>query len=603
MTVTGLFSWLGGGLGREQGGIELNERHERAGYAVSGAVVLLFATAAGLVTTLALAAADAMPLFAIVFVAIVGALLAGAVARALATARPASGPDRRGLAGRIAVAVGAGVLVAELASTVLFGGTIDRLLDEKAQRAVDSAPAVVTATTELDRAKADRAALDQSIVKAQADIDHALVIARCEYNPTPECPQTRITGVPGRGPESQTANEMLDDARKQLAAAQNRVAGLDQRIADDQKAVTAAGSVAFADADRGLGARWLAMNDYTTGTAGAFLLRVLTIIVFVLLALLPLILRWWRGETSFDRRLAFHTVQDRAERSADAAIAVKRAEVRAEAETLRAEQQLTAARLAVEADTAIDRERQRTRIIAAIGGLEIGITEPQHLVGNQRRGELPAGTAGDREDSSVSQEGIVTPNLPATVSAGALAPTSAAGTVVPHVASAAPAAPKGGGLELPLIGTVPFSDTAARWIRPLVPSFVANAIDTATHPLRTARQAFEEVEEITFTLRRTRKVTVDSQDSHAPAIGQPAQAGYQLPPGTPDSWHAQRIAATVVDADYPQYAQDPRYSALPSAAAPQGYGLPPVERHDELSARQRNELPGRRGPRELPPAN
>ncbi|WP_040685703.1 DUF4407 domain-containing protein [Nocardia vinacea] len=590
MTVTGLFTWLGGGLGREQGGSELDYPHERADYAVSGAVVLLFAAVAGIVGTVALATADTVPLFAIVFVALAVALLAGAVARALATARPAGGPDRRGLAGRIAVAVVAGVLVAELASTVLFGGTIDRLLDEKAQRAVDSAPAVVTARTELERAKADRAALDQSITKAQADIDHALVIARCEYNPTPECPQTRITGVPGRGPESQTANAMLDDARKQLAAAQDRVAGLDQRITEDQEALDTAGSAAFAEADRGLGARWLAMNDYTTGAAGAFLLRVLTILTFVLLALLPLIMRWWRGETSLDRRLAFHTVQDRAERSADAAIAVKRAEVRAEAENLRTEQQLTAVRLAVEADTAIDRERQRTRIIAAIGGLEIGITDPG-------RRELPAGTAGDREDSSVSHE--VTPNLPATVSAGALAPTGGAGAVVPHTASAAPAAPKSGGLELPLIGTVPFSDTAARFIRPLVPTFVANAIDTATHPLRTARQAFEEVEEITFTLRRTRKVTVDSQDSHAPAMTQPLQPGYQLP-GTPESWHAQRVAATVVDADY---TQDPRYSALPPAATPQGYGIPQPDRHDELSAGHRNELPRHRGPRELPPAN
>ncbi|MEV4124802.1 DUF4407 domain-containing protein [Nocardia sp. NPDC049707] len=567
MTVTGLLTWLGGGIGREQG-TELCYPHERASYAVSGAVVLLFATVATTVTTLALAAADGMPLFAIMFVAVVVALLAGAVARALATARPAGGPDRRGLAGRIAVAVVAGVLVAELASTVLYGGTIDRLLDEKAQHAVDSAPAVVVARTELDRTKADRAAVDQSITKAQADIDHALVIARCEYRPTPECPQTRITGVPGRGPESQTANEMLDAVRKQLAVAQDRAAVLDQRITEDHKAVYTAGSAAFAAADRGLGARWLAMNDYTTDTAGAFLLRVLTIITFVLLALLPLILRWWRGETSLDRRLAFHTVQDRAE----AAIAMKHADVRAEAENLRAEQQLTAARLAVEADTAIDRERQRTRIIVAIGGLEIGVSEPG------RHGELPGAPAGDPADSSVSEDGTVTPNLPATVSAGA---------VVPQTASAAP---KGGGLELPLIGTVPFSDTAARIIGPLVPAFVANAIDTATYPLRTARQVFEEVEEITFTLRRTRNVTVDSKDSHA---AQPPPPGYQLP-GTPS--HAQRVAAAVV-VDPDCYA---RYAALPPTTAPQRYVLPQAERHDELSAQHRNELPGHRS---LPPAN
>lgn len=60
---------------------------------------------------------------------------------------------------------------------------------------------------------------------------------------------------------------------------------------------------------------------------------------------------------------------------------------------------------------------------------------------------------------------------------------------------------------------------AARWIRPLVPPLVARMMDTTTHrlthPLRTARQVFEgvveETEEITFALRRTRKVTVNSQ--------------------------------------------------------------------------------------------
>ncbi|MFQ6399079.1 DUF4407 domain-containing protein [Nocardia sp. KC 131] len=592
MTVTGMFAWLGGGLERTPGsapGTELSDRHEHANYSVTGAAVVLFATVAGVVTAPALAATGGWPLIAVVLIAVVVALLIGAVARALATARPGGGSDRSGFIARIAVAVLAGALVAELASTLLFGGTIDRLLDEKAQRAVDSAPAVLAASTELDRAKADRAALDQSIAKAQADIDHALVIARCEFNPTPECPQTRITGVPGRGPETKTANEMLDDARKQSATAQGKVDGLDQRIVDDQKAVAAAGSAAFADADRGIGARWQAMNDYTTGTAGALLLRLLTIATFVLLAMLPLILRWWRGETSFDRWLTARTVQDRAERDADAIIAVKRAEVRAEAETLRAEQQLTSARLAIDADTAIDRERQRTRIIAAVGGLEFGITEPP------RRHELPAATAEDREDASVSH---ATPNLPATVTPGALTPASNAGALIPAVA---PPTPKSGGLELPLIGTVPFTDTAARFIRPLVPSFVANAIDSATHPLRTARQAFEEVEEITFTLRRTRKVTVDSQDSHAMNT---APVGYQLPPGSPRTWQGQHIASAVVDADYQQqYAaqNDPRYTALPHVGA-HGYGLTSAQPNDELSARQSHEIPGR-SQGELPPGN
>ncbi|WP_063048449.1 DUF4407 domain-containing protein [Nocardia arthritidis] len=548
MTVTGLFTWLGGGRTSA-----IVDRHERAGYAVTGAVVLLFATISGVVA--ALAAASAWPWWAAAAVGIVVGALTGALARALATARPSGGPDRLGLIARFAVAVLAGGLLAELAAIVLFSGSVDRVLDEKAQRSLDSAPRVVAAQAELDRAKTDRAALEQAIGMAQNDIDHALVIARCEFNPAPECPRTRITGVPGRGPEARTAEAMLDDARKQLATAQGRVDAADRRIDADQDALSAARTAAFDDTDRGLGARWQAMNDYTVHEA--LPLRVLTIVAFVALALLPLVLRWWRGETSFDRHNAARTVHDRAEREADAAIAVKQAEVRTEAETLRAEQQLTAARLAVEADTAIDRERQRTRIIAAIGGIEIGITEPP------RRPELPA-AADDRKDSAMPDE--ATPNLPAPV--GVHPP-------VPAVAPATPA-PSGGGLELPLIGTVPFTDTAARFIRPLVPSFVANAIDTATHPLRTARQAFEEVEEITFTLRRTRKVTVDGQTSHPQAV-------YQPQPGASEIAHAQHIASTVVDAV-------PRYSSLPPTGAA-GYGLPTGVRRDELPEPDRRELP------------
>ncbi|MEU2037768.1 DUF4407 domain-containing protein [Nocardia niwae] len=565
MTVTSMFTWLGGG--RDSA---ITDRHERGGYAVTGAVVLLFGTISGVVT--ALAAASAWPWWAALAAGVVVAALTGALARALATARSGGGPDRLGLIARLAVAVLAGGLLAELAAIVLFSGSVDRLLDEKAQRSLDTAPRVVAAQAELDRAKADRAALEQAIAMAQNDIDHALVIARCEINPTPECPRTRITGVPGRGPEAQTANAMLDDARKQLATAQGRVDAADRRIDADQDALSAARTAAFDDADRGLGARWQAMNDYTV--RDALPLRILIIVAFVALALLPLVLRWWRGETSFDRHNAARTVHDRAEREADAVIAVKQAEVRAEAETLRAEQELTAARLAVEADTAIDRERQRTRIIAAIGGIEIGITEPP------RRPELPAAAADDRKDSAVPDE--ATPNLPA---------PAAVHPVAPAVASA-PAAPGGGGgLELPLIGTIPFTDTAARFIRPLVPSFVANAIDTATHPLRTARQAFEEVEEITFTLRRTRKVTVDGQTSHPQAVG------YQLQPGAPEIAHAQHIASTVVDADYSAHV--PRYSSLPPTGAA-GYGLPTGTRRDELPGHHRPELP-EPSRRELPP--
>ncbi|MFD4428961.1 DUF4407 domain-containing protein [Nocardia sp. NPDC058497] len=624
--MTRTLTWLGGGLASPrhkdpETGADLAFDHEQGGYVVTGAAVALFAAIAGIVTAAALAAADGIGVFAVVALALVAGVAAGALGRALATTRPGASADRVGLAARIGVGVLAGVLVAELASTVLLGGTVDRELDVRARASAENAPGVVAARTEFDRAAADRAALDVTIAKAQADIDRALVIARCEYNPTPECPQTRITGVPGRGPETQTANDMLDDARKQLAAEQARTEQLDQQVRTETAELATARATAIAEADRGLGARWLAMNGYTSAHAGAAALRLLILLAGVLLALLPLLLRWWRGETSLDRTVDAAEIADRAQREADAAIAVKRAEVRTEAAALRADHELTAARLAIEADTVIDRERQRTRIIAAIGGFELGFTEPH------------------RKDDSVALEPNVTPQLPAGYFPNALpAAAPQAGALVPvqQPVSAPAAAPAqaptgGGGLELPIIGTVPFTDTAARWIRPLVPSFVANAIDSATHPLRTAKQAFEEVEEVTFTLRRTRKVTVDTQDSQA----QPQQmvpAGYQLQGGQPvqgylpaggyqqqapqypqaqypyaqQNPYAQQIASTVVDAPSTRYHPDPRqyqaapnYTALPAG---QGNGLPEADGYGELPGGDATQLPGRRSPRELPPA-
>ncbi|MFF0541482.1 DUF4407 domain-containing protein [Nocardia thailandica] len=619
MTVTGTLTWLGGGLSAPRAATDPAVRQESAGYVLTGTAVLLFAVVSGAVTAAALAAADGVAGFVVVLGALVACAATGAIGRALVTGRAGDRTDR---VARIAVAVLAGALVAELGSTVLLGATVDRALDQRAQSAAESAPAVVTARAEHERAVADRAALDQTIGRAQGEIDRALVTARCEYNPTPECPQTRITGVPGRGPESRTAEAMLDDARKQLTAAQDRVAPLDTRVTETDRALATARAAAFAEGDRGLGARWVALNDHTLDHPGALALRLLVLAAGVLLAVAPLLLRRWRGETALDRAVTVAEVTDRAEREADAAIAIKRAETRAEAETLRAEAELASTRLAVHADSVIDQERQRTRIIAAVGGFEIGIT--------------------DRKDNPVALEGNASPAaLPAAYLPNALPQAGTTGGALvpaplpqpqPVITEGVPVeSPRPGGLALPIIGQVPFTDTAARWIRPLVPSFVANAIDTATHPLRTARQAFEEVEEVTFTLRRSRKVTVNSEDSGAQAVAQQLPPGYAVPgypqlPGRPApgyagqgyaapnpvppqadpyaAQYARQLASSVVDAPGAVYHPDPRQ--YPSA--PQHPGLPAAPQapltaaeQAELSGPGTGELPGRRGPRALPP--
>lgn len=529
---------------------------------MTGAVVLLFAATGGVIVALAGDAAR-WPAAIVVLAAVLAVLLAGAIGRTLATAPlpdPVGGGRWGGSAiGRIAVAVLAGIVIAELASTVLLGGTIDRRLDDTSRSTAESAASVLSARTALDQAQSDRQALDRTIAAAQGDINRALIIARCEYNPTPACPQDKITGVPGRGPETQTDNGMLDDARARLAAAQAREPQLDDRVTADRQALDRARAAAFRTGDRGLGARWLAMNDYTLAHPGALALRLATIVIAAALALLPLLLRRWRGETALDRRISADATADRAEQDAAAAIAVRRAQVRAEADMLRADQELAAARLAVHADTAINRELQRRRIVAAIGGVEIGVTAPQRraVAEFEALAELPAA-----EPAEQPKENPVptSSNLPA-----------------PRTSSVPEPPEKGGGLELPIIGTVPFTDTAARWIRPLVPSFVTDAIDTATHPLRTVRQVFEETEEITFTLRRTHKVTVDSTE--------PSPQGHPSP------------GNAVIDAD-----PHDRHPGSLQRGSGETRGVSAADRLDALAGSPGSDELEYRGPRQLPPA-
>jgi Domain of unknown function (DUF4407) len=450
------------------------------GAVLAGAMVLLGAALAWLVAALAVAGATRWPVAAILAVTLVVGLLFGAVSRAIASGPKPAWP---GLVGRAAVAVAVGAVVGELAALTLFSGTIDHRLDEQAARRADSTPAVTQASADLDQVREARTALDQAVDKALAHREEALVVARCEFNPSPACPQTHITGVPGTGPETRTATEFLGDAQRELDTAlaerDRRAAGLDAEIAADEQALAQARDTATADADSGLGARWAAMNDYTLAGLGAMLLRLLAIGFFALLCVLPLILKVWRGETTHDRSANAHAERDRAELEADTAIAVKRAEVRAAVDTMWAEQQLASARLAVEAQTEIDREQQRRRVIEALEG---PVQARAERISEPEPTQLPAAKT--------------TENLPALAESNA-EPRQQEGTS--------------------LIPTIPdVTKAAVRWVRPFVPPIIASAIDTTTKPLRAARQVFEETEEIHFTLKRTHKVSVHSEDSGDP---------------------------------------------------------------------------------------
>lgn len=556
--VAAVLLWLGGGERRE-----LDARHERSTLVSAGVVVLVSALLAWLVAGAALAGSTSWPTAAVVAVSSMIGLLVGGLSRAIA-----SGAIRgAGVAGRAAVAIAVGLVVGELAAVVVFTGSIDRLLEERAARTAESTPAVAQAAADMDRIRTARAGLDDSVQQAVQRRRQALVVARCEFNPRPDCPQTYITGVPGAGPENRTANDFLADAQRALDTAlaerDGRAPVLDAQIADSEQALAQARQAATA-ADRGLGARWVAMNDHTLANPSALALRLLVDGFFVPLGLLPLILRLWRGETSQDRGFAADVDRDRAELQADTAVAVKRAEVRAAIDSLWAEQQLASARMAVDAQLQIDREQQRRRVMEAV--------EPARHARSERIPEvedvyLPI--AAEAEAASLSAVDVPAAAEDVDVNATENLPSR-----VDEHRSVEPA----GGAGRPLIPGIPdVTRAAARWIRPLVPPIIVNAIDSTTKPLRGARQIFEETEEIHFSLRRTRRVTSQTEESDDVA-----------------DQHVSDATAVRVDdreAGYARLGANAEHAAMRMNVG-----------RAELTEGGQRELSGHRGPRELPPS-
>ncbi|OCB31835.1 hypothetical protein A5675_25725 [Mycobacterium malmoense] len=565
-----LLTWLGGGQSRE-----LGERHERSTHAITGAVVLAGAALAWLVAALAVSESARWPLVSVIPLTLVLGLLVGAVTRATAAGSPRG---RAGVEARAAVATALGVVVGELAAVVLLSGSIDHRLDERALRDAASAPAAAQASASLHQTRDARAALDGAVDRARQQQDQALVVARCEYHPTPACPQTRITGVPGTGPETRTANELLADAQRELddalAARDRQAPELDAAISRQERELAGARHRAVADADHGLGARWVAMNELTFADAGALTLRLLTIAFCVLLYLLPLILGRWRGETTHDRRAAARAERERAELEADTAIAIKRAEVRREAEIMWAEHQLTQARLAIEAQTEIDREQQRRRIVEAF---DLPVRAPSQRTFEPVEEDIYLPIAAEAEAASRAAV-----ELPAPAPADEVENLPAPREVEPRA--------EGGASLMPSLPDA--TRAAARWIRPLVPPFVGRVIGTTTAPLRTARHVFEEVEEITFALRRTHKVTFDAESAGGDAHPAPSAPGDESP-----SPEAEFVSSSRVGRAAASRRQVGGRGHRGPALAGSGRDDPELARHERPA-----ELDSPAGPRQLPPA-
>jgi hypothetical protein len=486
---------------------------------------------------------------------IFGALVVVAIRSTVASAR--------GTAGRVALAVAIGLLVGELAAMTLFSNVISQRMAADAMARAATTPAVATAQGQLTALRASRGTLDAAVDSARQRRDDAQVVARCEYHPTPSCAQQPVTGVPGDGQITQNTQDTLAHDQRELDAAlatrNEQAPDLDARIAGAEHAVTAARDAAGVGADRGFGARWVAMNGYTIETPAALVARIAVIGVCVLLYLLPMLLHARQDRTLRERH---DESRLRAELRAETAIAVKQAEVRAEAEILKAEHQLAAMRLALESDAEINREYHRQRVAEALTGeptqpalaaptaevLRPADARPQPAYPDWD--ELMAFPDPQRRSLSASAAPAAAPEsdtAPAepTVSAELVPVHDEPATEnLPVPATSQPA----GGLTLPQLPDL--TKVAARLLRPLmapVAPVVDRVIDTSVQQLRSAQKVIEEFEEITFTLRRTSRTTVsdtEQEQSSGPRADQGQALGQGVPPRAEPQWAAPQMNAT-----------------------------------------------------------
>ncbi|MGQ0480278.1 MAG: DUF4407 domain-containing protein [Pseudonocardia sp.] len=503
-----LMVWLGGGSWRD-----LADPAERAVYQATGAMVLLAALVGWAVAALGAATIGGLGALAAAGATWPVGLLIGALGRVLATAPVAPG-RRAALLGPVAVAVLAGVLLGELAACAIFTGPVASQLDTRVDRAA-AAVAGGERATQLAGLRAERAGLDDRVDQAVARRDAALLVARCEFRPAPGCPPQLITGDPGRGPEAEQARAALTGADADLAVARadrdRRVPELDQVVATVSAQLDAdrARAEALARADTGPIAHWRAMNAYTADHPAAVVPRLLAVIGMVLLVLLPLLLRVWRGTTEQDRLLDAQRLRRRAELEADTAIALRRAEVRA-ARELRRQDELLAADtdqpvLGGRAERLAGSVGERAPIgnRAAAVGLDAPDEERLALCGGNPTpvGTAPVGTA------------------PVGTAPAGTAPTG----TVPTGTDLVPAGRRGL-LDL-LPGPLPVIGRAVTGMAgAIVPTPVARLAGSAARPVRVVRTLLEEVEELQFSLRHKRTVRVSEERTEADPGADPEAA-------------------------------------------------------------------------------
>jgi len=316
-----LMAWLGGGHWRD-----IADRHERSQFQISGFFVLLNAFIAWGVATLAATGLAEVAFTDVVLYTIVWGMFVGAIDLLVARYVRDRGAGRRrirllpaGLMVRVAMAVVLGVVIAEFANLAIFKDPIEQqLLIDNAHGIQQSQGAIDQAQGTLSQLTALRAKLDQDITDKQAAWSAANRLFICERKPTPGCPTDgSITGVAGAGDQTtarqkqaDAAQAQLDAARKARSAVQAWVPGGQSLSLDDQIARLEAqhsnqlqNAQIVGSKDRGIDARWRAMDNYTLADPSALSLRLALILLLVGLDLVPLSAKLMRGHTGHDERV------------------------------------------------------------------------------------------------------------------------------------------------------------------------------------------------------------------------------------------------------------------------------------------------------------
>ncbi|SER98142.1 DUF4407 domain-containing protein [Lentzea albida] len=370
------FAWLGGASWRG-----ITSRHDRSSYQLSGFFVLLNGFIAWGLFSLAAVGMGVAPSFAAALPytfawGLFVALFDRAISARTVDPSQGKGVTTTGYVVRGLVACMLGFIIAEAGAMAFFRDDIERTMRDTISRQVQDSAVGVLGTQDaptaraaaLDEMRGQRDKLQNDLTAAEAKAAEAGRIAVCEREPD-GCDDLvragKVTGKRGEGDKTR-----LRDAEKAAAEAERdkarqewetkgkpldpKISELEKKLAEEVGVVTTA-----AQASQGMPARWRAMLDFTRKDPAAAFLHLLIVVFCVLLDLVPLLLKIWRGQTGYDMNVVASRNLTRAR--LDRAVIKDRLTGDAEIEEVRV---MAAARLEIVT------KREKRRVEAALARLD-----------------------------------------------------------------------------------------------------------------------------------------------------------------------------------------------------------------------------------------